>query len=371
MPIINGIYVNPNRIQHKPLSEGRNPPPHNAGSLLEECQKGNSETVMKLLAFSTAEVNKSDELGETPLMAATKSGSFGIVHALLTNGAAPKMQDSQGETALHHAVQLRGEDVVSIVRALIEAAPELLTTVDKSGHLPLHHYCDSLELDVGLLKYLVPDDADISIQNKDGFTPADLLAGHMHWYILAQLIPFVNPDREENLMQVLVEMANEQPAQAFLFLSYAACFDLSLEGLELDRVDVDFEVKVDNLRAMPPSTSLDQLEFAMKMRAFLYIKRYLKAKGYPKDFKDIKDDSFLHMICKYGDYGCLRKAILHGGRCDLNHANTNGERPLDILDRESHEGKMMYNYLMVSGAGDHIPNAETDRLDPDCYLILD
>lgn len=59
-------------------------------------------------------------------------GHIDVVHTLLAAGATPGLQDADGQTALHKAVQ-RGHSGVAAV--LLAAAPELAGVQDKKGRL--------------------------------------------------------------------------------------------------------------------------------------------------------------------------------------------------------------------------------------------
>lgn len=70
-----------------------------------------------LLDDKEINLNATNSKHQSPLHLATIRGDIAIVQWLLKRGANPDLQDSQGNTALHHAVRLSLEDIVSALLA--------------------------------------------------------------------------------------------------------------------------------------------------------------------------------------------------------------------------------------------------------------
>ena len=71
--------------------------------------------IVKFLIFKTAEIDKRDSLGRTPLMYASEMGFLDIMKFLLNNNAFIKYKNSKNETALHRAIQGHQEEAVLLL----------------------------------------------------------------------------------------------------------------------------------------------------------------------------------------------------------------------------------------------------------------
>ena len=105
---------------------------------LHRCTQAiNSHQVISYLARKGAEVNTTDNKGQTPLMVAIITGSAQGVLALLQVGSDVTIKDDNSNSVLHHAVLHRRKKILGI---LLEtpATRELLTSSDKNGKCPIH-----------------------------------------------------------------------------------------------------------------------------------------------------------------------------------------------------------------------------------------
>lgn len=82
---------------------------HELTPLIHACKAGKTELV-ELLIKHGADVNYSDDRGDTPLMWAAAYGHVNIVAALLRAGADATLQDCDGATALHCCCFFRVSD---------------------------------------------------------------------------------------------------------------------------------------------------------------------------------------------------------------------------------------------------------------------
>jgi ankyrin repeat protein len=87
-------------------------------ALFGAVRAGNTDMVKSLLSSPGADVNATDEQGNTPLLEAARFGHDDICRALIAAGANVKARDKDGKTALMLAIQFNHDDVV---RALKQA----------------------------------------------------------------------------------------------------------------------------------------------------------------------------------------------------------------------------------------------------------
>lgn len=87
-------------------------------ALIQAAREGKADTVKALLSGQGADVNATDDNGNTALLEAARYGHDDVVRALLAAGANIKARDKDGKTALMLAVQGGHDDVV---RALKQA----------------------------------------------------------------------------------------------------------------------------------------------------------------------------------------------------------------------------------------------------------
>ena len=84
-------------------------------SIHEAANKGNIEAVKQHLDAGV-NVNKKDQLGETPLHSAAKEGHMQIIELLITKGADVNAIDAAGQTPLDWAEEEKQTETANLLR---------------------------------------------------------------------------------------------------------------------------------------------------------------------------------------------------------------------------------------------------------------
>ena len=105
---------------------------NNEEKLFELASEGDVEKLSELLASGAGKnINKQDDMKQTPLHMASDRGHLEAVKVLMAHGANLDVQDEDGLSPLHTAVMCEHED---IVRVLVEGGADLdLLDVDGSS----------------------------------------------------------------------------------------------------------------------------------------------------------------------------------------------------------------------------------------------
>ena len=85
-------------------------------ALFRATVEGNTDMVKSLLSSPGADVNATDERGNTPLLEAARYGHEDICRLLIAAGADLKAKDKDGKSALMLAVQNNHDDVVRVLK---------------------------------------------------------------------------------------------------------------------------------------------------------------------------------------------------------------------------------------------------------------
>ena len=85
-------------------------------ALFRATVEGNTDMVKSLLSSPGADVNATDERGNTPLLEAARYGHEDICRPLIAAGADLKAKDKDGKSALMLAVQNNHDDVVRVLK---------------------------------------------------------------------------------------------------------------------------------------------------------------------------------------------------------------------------------------------------------------
>ena len=129
--------------------------------------------MVKFLVSNNADVNASNNLGNTPLHMAVKVKHFDIVKFLISNNANINAINKIGDTPLHIAVKEKDYDIVK----LLVSNNADVNFMDDSWNTPLHillkNYDALNQNDSKIVRFLVNNNADIDLLNNYGFTPLD------------------------------------------------------------------------------------------------------------------------------------------------------------------------------------------------------
>ena len=137
---------------------------------------------IKGLIESGADVNTTDEQGDTALLAAVYAGDIGFIKRLIELGADVNIANKDGETALILAVRYINFNVVKI---LIGAGAD----VNKKGKLGRTALMEALSAgDIELIKGLIESGADVNTCNNIGDTTLMLAAHSDNTNVLKLLI---------------------------------------------------------------------------------------------------------------------------------------------------------------------------------------
>jgi ankyrin repeat protein len=85
-------------------------------ALFRATVEGNTDMVKSLVSSPGADVNATDERGNTPLLEAARYGHDDICRVLIAAGANLKAKDKDGKTALMLAVQGGHDEVVRVLK---------------------------------------------------------------------------------------------------------------------------------------------------------------------------------------------------------------------------------------------------------------
>ena len=152
--------------------------PGGGGSTLHiACRRGDAALVELLLERGASVTSKADTGLPPPLHLAV--GDPHAARLLIAAGAAVEDKDSDGNTALHHAVSRAPPLLLSAsCRALLEGGARANTTDFLHRRTPLHRLCErgGAGEAVDALMALIENGATLNAQDKGGFTPLHIAA---------------------------------------------------------------------------------------------------------------------------------------------------------------------------------------------------
>ena len=136
-----------------------------AGPLHDAARDGDLEKVRALIGEG-AEIDASGEKGETPLILAILEGHADVAELLIAHGADVMARNERGLTPLHAAAYSGSAE---LARLLLDHGAALEDTANVSGATPLMLAAE--ENHVAVAELLIARGADLSIPDRDGFTP--------------------------------------------------------------------------------------------------------------------------------------------------------------------------------------------------------
>ena len=118
-----------------------------------------------------ADVNAIDQFGKTALQSAIAWNKSVNATCLLDLGANPAIQDNDGATALHYAVEYGMREVIE---SILQHNMSALHTADRFGNQPLWTACTKPTIDYTIIEILVRNGADWKNKNKSNLSPFDI-----------------------------------------------------------------------------------------------------------------------------------------------------------------------------------------------------
>lgn len=155
---------------------------------LHRCAQAiNSNQVISYLAENGAQIDATDNKGQTPLMMSIIAGSASGVTTLLGRGANVLIKDVEGNNALHHAVKRNRKKILHILLELPQAS-DLVVASNNEGKSPIHS-----ALNLGLSGLVNPMMSTIkhklkNIKDHDGNNYLHLAASSGEWKPLSILL---------------------------------------------------------------------------------------------------------------------------------------------------------------------------------------
>jgi len=141
--------------------------------------EGNIQAVAKAITQGI-DVNRVNEINNTPLMKAARHGYTGVVELLLKHKANISTRDIDGATPLIHAVHGGNTDVIK----LLLAHGALVEEADSQGRTALFAACSEGNLEA--VRLLLDRGANIEARDRQGNTP--LLVSYQHRPVLELLL---------------------------------------------------------------------------------------------------------------------------------------------------------------------------------------
>ncbi|XP_017338545.1 ankyrin repeat domain-containing protein 22 [Ictalurus punctatus] len=180
--------------------------------ICQAAYKGELHQVYQLLKADGKNLNVQDELyGDTPLIAACKSGNISTVKYLLDQKADVSIRNKKQRTCLHYVAKRtlsfldylmivilmpilligylilnkKQKQYVKLLEMVLNSKADV-NAVDYKGNTALHYACQCKSHK--LIPLLLEANADVLIQNKDGETPLDIAIRLKFKTIVAMLV---------------------------------------------------------------------------------------------------------------------------------------------------------------------------------------
>ena len=123
--------------------------------------------ILSCLIGIGADVNARTNNTGTPLMIAAEKGHINAVTSLVECGANVDLQDKDGQTALHHAMQSPQASICEVLSCLIKNGADVNA---HTFHIETPLMLASRDGHVNVVTFLIKHGADVDLQHKDGDT---------------------------------------------------------------------------------------------------------------------------------------------------------------------------------------------------------
>jgi uncharacterized protein len=133
---------------------------------LHDAARGGDLDKVRALIDEGAAIDAQSERGETPLILAVLEGHAAVAELLITNGADVMARNERGLTPLHAAAYSGSAEMAQL---LLDHGAALEDRTNVSGGTPLIVAAE--ENHVAVAELLIARGADLSIPDRDGFTP--------------------------------------------------------------------------------------------------------------------------------------------------------------------------------------------------------
>ena len=130
---------------------------------------GGTEYHINLSYELGAEINSTDNEGDTPLHEALQFHNTNAVDTLIKLGADPNAKNNKGDTPLHEAIRL--EKKIDVIKTLLKSGADI-NAQNNRGDTPLH--LATKGDDTILITFLTRNGADPYLENNKGRSPMDI-----------------------------------------------------------------------------------------------------------------------------------------------------------------------------------------------------
>ena len=222
-----------------------------------------SSEILSCLIGIGADVNACTNNGVTPLMIAAEEGHINAVTSLVKCGANVHLQDKDGQTALHHAMQSPQASICEVLSCLVKNGADVnahtfhnetpLMLASRDGH-------------VNVVTFLIKHGADVDLQDKDGNTALHFAARFRDGL----------PKIVETLLNLgASHICNHQGLTPLYQASISA--NIAVVEYLIQRPEITREQRVDALELLGASRATQYKEFSLLSffvaEGLMYIKR--------------------------------------------------------------------------------------------------
>lgn len=126
---------------------------------------------LRMAVAAGADINEKNMFGATARHCAIAEKQIGAVNELLKLEADVMMQDADGRTAIHYAIEHK---LPTVLQALVAKCPEAISVSDKHGNQPLWTAAFNARGDFEMVSMLLACGADPEHLNNNSLSPLDI-----------------------------------------------------------------------------------------------------------------------------------------------------------------------------------------------------